>query len=362
MNYNHFTINYITALQKNLKIEIVDGDVLFFPDYIQIDDLENLRSELQEIWKHSESSITILKNKEDAKIQLGLFGLVDDFDLALKTGYLLGDRVVVIDYIFERIINKKPLDKINIEVLGSLSSSLVLALELAKKGRFVIIPTPFGWNEDSKKIIAETAEKTMMSIELMSLLNMLSITKLCKLHPYTIAESAENYDRIISDQISHTDAMDKTTEDYAYQGILGGLLTEKLINEVEFQSILKIPLSQYLSVIELQQNFYTEYLKKITFGGALKAENNIEELKNEILNLIEERNKNIYKKLVENAGLIAGIGGAGISLLGTMILVSAPVTITGAAMGVSGALSSLFKSKELEGNPVINVFSKLIKK
>lgn len=362
MNYNHFTISYINALKKNLKIEIVNGDVLFFPDYIQIEDLENLKCELQEIWKHSESSITILKNREDAKIQLGLFGVINDFDLALKTGYLLGDRVVVIDYIFERIINKKPLDEINIEILGSISASLVSAFELAEKGRFVIIPNPFGWNEDSKKIIAETAEKTMMSVELMSLLNMLSITRLCKLHPYTIAESGENYERIISDQISHTDAMDRTTEEYAYKGILGGLLTEKLINEAEFQTVLNTPLSDYTNVIELQQNFYSEYLKKITFGGALNAENNIEQLKNEVLNLIEDRNKNVYKKTVEKVGLITGIGGAGISLLTTMVVVSSPLAIAGAVLAVSGTLAALFKSKELEGTPVINVFSKLIKK
>lgn len=362
MNYNHFTINYISAIKKNLKIELVNGEVLFFPDYIIIEDLENLKSELQEIWKHSESSITILKDKQDAKIQLGLFGLIDDFDLALKTGYLLGDRVVVIDYIFERILNKKPLDQINISVLGSLGANLVSALELAEKGRFVIIPSPFGWSSDSKKIIAETAEKTTMTVELMSLLNMLSITKICQLHPYTIAESSENYERIISSQISYTDAMDKSTEDYAYQGILGGLLTEKIINEVEFQSILRIPLNEYLKVIELQQNFYNEYLKKITFGGAINAENNIEELKNEILNLINERNKNIYQIVLENTGMVAGIGGAGIALLGTMVLVSAPVIMAGAALTLSGTLLNQFKSKELTGNPVINVFSKLIKK
>ncbi|MFW0739246.1 hypothetical protein [Flavobacterium sp. T12S277] len=360
MNYNHFTISYITALQKNLKIEIVDGDALFFPDYIQPEDLENLKTELQQIWEHSESAITLLKNKEDAKIQLGLFGLVTDFDLALKTGYLLGDRVVVIDYIFERIINKKPLDQIDIPYLGSISSNLVLALELAKKGRFVIIPNPFNWNADSKKIIAEIVEKTTMSVELMSLLNMLSITTLCKLQPYTIAESAENYERIISDQISHTDAMDRTTEEYAYQGILGGLLTEKLINEAEFQTLLNIPLTEYAEVIALQQNFYTEYLRKITFGGALHAENNIEELKKEVLNLIEERNDNVYKKIVERAGTITGVGGAAISLWATMVVVSAPLAITGAILATSGTLAALIKSKELEGTPVINVFSKLI--
>lgn len=360
MNYNHFTISYITALQKNLQIEIVDGDALFFPDFIRTEDLENLKMELQEIWEHSESAINLLKNKEDAKIQLGLFGSVTDFDLALKTGYLLGDRVVVIDYIFERIINKKPLNEINIPYLGSISSNLVLALELAKKGRFVIIPNPFSWNPDSKKIIAETAEKTIMSVELMSLLNMLSITQLCQLHPYTVAESAEKYERIKSDQMSHTDAMGKTTEEYAYLGILGGLLTEKLINEAEFQTLLDIPLTEYAEVIALQQNFYTEYLKRITFGGALKAENNIEELKNEVLNLIEERNKNVYKKIIERAGIMTGIGGAALSLLPIMIAVSSPVISTGTVLAASGTFAALFKSKELEGTPVINVFMKLI--
>ena len=53
-----------------------------------------------------------------------------------------------------------------------------------------MIPNPFMWHSDSKQIISEVIRNGAdMTPELLSLLNMLSITKYCNLHPYTIAEN-----------------------------------------------------------------------------------------------------------------------------------------------------------------------------
>lgn len=171
MNYNHFTINYIEAIKFHLKIEIVNTEIIFIPDYIVEQDILNLKNALENIWESSQSAVSIVQNKTDSKIQCGLFGLINDFNLALRTGFLLGDRVVAIDYIFTRLLNKKSPQNIDLNNLGSLCVNLVSALELAKIGRFVIIPSPFYWHSESKIIMEEVSKKATLSPSLMSLLN-----------------------------------------------------------------------------------------------------------------------------------------------------------------------------------------------
>lgn len=152
MHYNQFTIDYISAVKRHLRIEFnTHGNAVFLPDEIVPLDLIALKNELQEIWADSKSAIELVKSKQDAIVQSGLFGLINELDTALKIGFLLGDRIVLIDYLYERILLKKEPEKINISHLGVLASSLVNTLPLAEKGRIVIIPNPFEWNQNQSK-------------------------------------------------------------------------------------------------------------------------------------------------------------------------------------------------------------------
>ena len=137
-HYNHFTIAYIEAILKNLDIRVLNDSVQFFPDTTFVSDFDNLKTELDEIWDDAQSAINLLEQKKGALIQNALFGLVNDFDLALRTGYLFGDRVVVIDYIYERILSRRKIKSSEILRVGDLCKNLVQALDLAKDGKFVI--------------------------------------------------------------------------------------------------------------------------------------------------------------------------------------------------------------------------------
>lgn len=360
MNYNHFTVSYINSIKNNLCISINSkGEAEFYPEKINASNILNLKIELEKLWKEATTAIEIIENKQDATIQAGLFGLINDLDKALKVGFLIADRVVLIDYLFERILSKN-LEKIDYTHLGVIASSLVNILPLAENGRVVIIPNPFKWNEKSKEIIAEVASKTMLTPELMSLLNMLSITKRCKLHPYTIAESKDRYASIIDNQIDHVNAIGKDAGQYAYEGILGALLSERILDETNLNVALNIPISEYFNIVSSNKEFYRQYLTALTQGDSLNAQNNIDNIKQEIKKALEEQNRRYIESFKKGVNIIGGVGGGAIGLLGAVSIISAPLSLVGAVLSFSPTLISLMKDSNGNNNPaLISVFSNL---
>lgn len=55
------------------------------------------------------------------------------FGLSCKSWFSLGDRIVLVDYLYERILSKLSPERINITHIGSIASSLVNLLPLAEK-------------------------------------------------------------------------------------------------------------------------------------------------------------------------------------------------------------------------------------
>jgi len=359
MHYNHFTIDYIEAIKNHLSIQLrSDGKGVFFPEKITLENLTNLKISLDEIWKTAGDSIKIVKTRHDSSIQSGLFGLVNELENALKIGFLLGDRVVLIDYLYERILSKKDLSKVNIEHLGVISSSLVSALPLAKVGRIVLIPNPFRWNPETKQIINDIFKNLTVDFQTVELINMLSITKKCKLHPYTIAENKTRYHNIVDKQLNFVDAIGKDGSLYAYEGILGGLLTEKLLDNVEFKCALDIPLSEYHKIITASKDFYNQYLYNITTGGSLNSKVNLKRIKEKLEKEIEERNNKLPVVISKKISNITEISMMGAALIGVFVS-SAPLTITAVLLTLSSKLFNLIKKEKGVEDPIISVFMQI---
>ncbi len=354
---NTFTVEYINTIKKNLNISIgSDGNAIFVYDRVGSQDVEKLKKELSILWKNSQSAITLVKDKVESKIQAGLFGLVDDLEFAVKVGFTLGDRVVLIDFLYERIL--RDITKVNYDLLGSVATSLVNLLHLAEKGRVVMIPNPFHWNEGSKEIIIEAISSgTQITPSLISMLNMLSVTKILQLHPYTIAESDTQYSYILNNQLDEVGIADESTKRCAYDSILGALLSEKILNTSDMKIALDIPISDYHNIIDSNKNFYNEYLKILTDGGPLNTENNLDIIEQKIDNAVNLRNQQ-FCKIFKNS---MTLGGGIIGILGTASVISAPLAITGAVLGFVPTLLDVFKgSNNNNEDAIISVFSKII--
>lgn len=357
---NHFTISYIRAVKDCLNVEFnSENAAVFYPDRISIENIKSLKIKLDEIWNDSETAINILKTQEEATVQMGLFGLINDLELALKVGFTLGDRIVLIDYLHDRILSKEP-QNIDIQHLGSIASNLVNCLTLAEIGRIVIIPNPFGWNSDSKKIIIEASNNITLTPELLSLLNMLSITKICHLHPYTITESKDRYNKIVDNHLDYTDLIGRSGGIYAYEGILGALLSERVLNETELKIVLDLPINRYYEIISQNKDFYSEYISALTKGGALNIQNNMNKLKESVNLALHEKNEKIKQRFQQGLDWVGGIGAGTISVLGTVSAVSSPLVALNAIFLFSPLLFRLLGNKDNKGDPVISVFSNLL--
>ena len=362
MNYNNFTIQYIQTLQENLHIVVDKNEnVLFNRASVTLNNIKKLIEDLQIIWKKSNSSIEILKRKEDSKIQSGLFGLHEDLDFAIKTGFLISDRVVLIDYLYDRILKKQNPESINIRQIIEIAIPLVKLLPLAKNGRIVIIPNPFSWNKDSKKMIKEVAERTSLSSSLLGMLNMLSICKSCNLHPYTLANSDEQYKRILNTEVNHVDMIGKDAGKYAYEGILGSLISQRVLNETSFSYSKGIPMEKYVEIISKHEDFYKDYLIAITAGGSMNGTENIKSIQNSIDKVLNNYSQSIGET-INGLGKTSDILGASLALAAVTIpTLPASVGITGGGLILAGILGGTFKGKTNTENTIVSLFKDLNK-
>lgn len=360
-NYNHFTIDYITTIITALDIEMSNsGEALIFPERISTLKLATLKENLGSLWKDSQSAIDICKNKHDAKIQSGLFGLVNDFNKAMQIGFLISDRVVLIDYLFDRLLGSSNLTRVNIPHLCTVASELASLLPLAERGRVVIIPSPFSWNDESKQLIRACIENSneIFTPYMMALVNLFSITRICNLHPYTITETDVNYSEITSVNIVAGKILSKQNLDYAQKGLLGALFTEKSLMREGFVTSSNIPLSKFQEIIHTNTEFNNEFLNKIVSGGEIELATISAKLENSILEEIENTDKNKIKKLIPASVALASGSSYGMAYF---CATSPTLTAFAAILGFSSTAMSLLIGNNKNNDRVIQVFSELKK-
>lgn len=355
--YNEFTIAYIEALSVHLHIQAdSQGKAAFVPERVELQDIEALKQALDALWFKSIQSVDLLKNRVDSEIQSCLFGLVDDLDLALRTGFLISDRVVLLDYLYERILSKKKPGQIDLQHLGVIASGLCNALVLAKKGRLVIMPHPFSWFPEVKELIAEVSEKALIDPTSMSLLSTLAISRTCSLLPYTIAESSQIYEQITGESLDVLSTTPSTTGNIAFRSILGALLAEKLITETTFHVLDRVPLPLFAEVIASNRTFYPRFIERITLGGLPYSDININTLSENLQKDIIDNDKRLIKELNTQFGAISGMVSAAITVASVANPLTAAIKALSAALGFGAGLSNLSKFDLSEEKVIVAVF------
>ncbi len=360
MHYNYFTIGYIEAILRRLHLELDSNDRgVFFPERVSYSDLLALRDDISHLWDERHSAIDLLEKKHDSTSQSCLFGMVEDIESALKIGYLLSDRVVLVDYLFERTLCKLRPGNVNIIHIGSICSSLVSALPLARAGRLIIIQNPFVWNQTSKEIISEFAEKTEISLDMVEFLNVLSISVSCNLFPYTISESSSQYKSLVDGVLTVGDDTSGNRLSLSFfQQLFASLQSEKLLENEEFSYLDDMPLSKYQAIIENEEGFYLDFVDSITKGGLPYADLSIAEARKRIKKGIADRANHFTSDQIRIASSIASVGGSVGVILGTVFALPLAFTLSASALNLSGTLGKSLKPSN-GTTPLISVFCRL---
>lgn len=358
----NFTLKYIEAVQQRLQINVNEKrEPVFVPERIEIADLRKLGQDLNDIWSMRDEAIASVQNCEGAFLQSVAYGLIDDFDLTLKVGYLIGDRVVLWDYLLGRLLREKNIAKVNLPQIGVIGNNLVSASLLAEKGYLVILPHPFEWHKRAKQCFAEAAKKHFITPEILGLVCSLSVARELKLQPYTILESEVNWKKALERQkqcfksISNIDGSD------LFKTLLTAMLSERLLTDVQFEEAFNKPTHEFHDVVAKRKDFYSAFKQALTFQGSFQSDQQLTNLSEQIENTILSWNSKV-RSFSKDWNLLGATITGTLSLLAASGVATTPLGIASAVAGLSTTLSNYLTRKDTGENVITAVFMNLLKR
>jgi hypothetical protein len=346
-----FTIEYLTIIQSSLRIAFTEDGPAFFPDLIGDDELDDLNVRLHNLWKDSQRAIESFRDEKDGSLESCSYGFSDDFDLSLKTGYMLGQRVVYWDLLYRKLKrNRSAIDK---EYLGFIATNLISALYLAKQGFFIVLPHPLEWSDSARRAYARFAEILSPYNKALPMIPSVVASFDLNLQPYTILDNEDDYYRISKETITlfsdYRELKDETYRD----GIITGLTASRILKEDDLVRIPEVPINDFHKIVSSQSGFYKELKHELTSGGELMFEHNQRELLNKI--------RDVYRKHNLVGGNTGAHIGVGAGVLGIISVFNPKLALVSAAMTLIGALLSYSKASSKNENVVSAVFCKLSK-
>ena len=151
-----FTIQYFDLLQDTLKIEFTRNErPIFVPNRVSNNDIKKLKKCLRDLHlsKIKEDAIVDMQSfgtRRPLKIQTTAVGYSDDFDLQVKLGLLLGERLVLWDTVLLSILTKSD-DMVDLEKLGEVVNGFLQLRPIVEAGDLVLLPQPKTWLERAAK-------------------------------------------------------------------------------------------------------------------------------------------------------------------------------------------------------------------
>ncbi|MBN2425593.1 MAG: hypothetical protein JXR46_14680 [Calditrichaceae bacterium] len=352
------SLKYINSIRERLYIEINEmGQPVFFPGRINKFSLERLKNEIDEIYSSSllDDALTDTASftRDKKLIQTVGYGLVSDFQKLIKLGFLIGDRVVIWDFLFSRALSEIKDDYKYFDFIGTLACDLLLLESIINEGSIVILPPPIIWYPQTRKIFENTDTGKLSNADF-ALMSVLSIVDDFTLHPYTYFDKEiPKFPKIDTDYYNK--------EQFQLHNSLA-----KLFNDGNFAFLDGISTASFYSVIRQEKRF-AEKLREL-FNPKInqsneQSENNYSHIVYELEKLKNERNKSLISHSFVLKGAIISMVNTAATLIYAGISQKNPEFLLSIS-ALSGPLMSVigrFLSKP--SIPIlIHVFNQLEKK
>ena len=237
------TLHYLNAIETRLGISWeAQNRPICLPDRFDAAALKSLKAELDDMLKGDLASKSRDATKEYGKerVQTVGFGLAPDFDQFIKLGFLYGDRVVLWDFLSNRLLLEK--GGISNLIIAKTACELLLLKPAVERGAVVVLPHPVEWS-DLAEMVAEDLKQqgTRSAAEFGLSMALSAVEEGLPLHPFTLLRS-EPQPKASRAVYGHEGDL-YSKENYIFQRALNGMLGNQRfaylqnVSSAEFQRI-----------------------------------------------------------------------------------------------------------------------------
>jgi hypothetical protein len=316
--------------------------------------LAQLGGDLADVLKHDEAARAGIACCEGALLQSAAFGFHEDLDFMVRTGYLLGDRVVLWDYL-GRMLRRahRGRDADRRERVAAVANSLVELEPLARAGKLVILAHPLDWSPEASNAIKTVAVTERLTPGLAGMYSTVAAAAALGLNSYTISDNNKEFQRLL-----RSEQPDERAGRANERMLLTGLLASRLLSDRQFSYLLNLPLERFQQLILEDADFYRQLRDRLAADNFHDGEYRLTALAAELERLIHSRNVRM-RRITEDWAMY---GGTFASVIG-VVTASAPVDphlrIAGALISLAVSLARFIPKPAEKGVPLVAMFRKL---
>lgn len=185
----YLSLEYLKIIEERLGISWNDlGNPVYVFGHVNTFTYRRLTNDIGELFCGNtlDNAIVDCRAFGRERVQTVGFGFVEDFDKFVKMGFLCGERLILWDFFWGRILQSADQTPIAEELLAQVACELLLIKPIVQAGALVILPHPTHWSEKAYNYVAELASTEHMNAANFGLVSTLSILEEIQLHPYTL--------------------------------------------------------------------------------------------------------------------------------------------------------------------------------
>jgi hypothetical protein len=347
------TLEYIDAIKRRLRITVENGEPITLIDRIDRRVLGQLRADLGDILEQDEEARNAVARGDGALLQTVAFGEATDLDLLVRTGYTLGNRVVLWDYLHRVLAHRTGVDRErDAATIAAIANSIVALEGLAKEGHVIVLGHPLDWSKDASRAIQQVAKDHSVTPDLMALVSTLAASSTLGLHPYTIGNSA------FYRSVSQTPAANAIASASDHRSLVRGLLAARVLTDKRFAYLQDVPLDSFREVIAEQEDFYRQFSDRLSAATPQDGEYRLRTLSAELDKLINSRNAAV-QKAAEEWALHGSTLAATIGLVVASLSPDPVLRVAGALTSLTVALAKTVQPSSGKGGTLVTVFRRL---
>ena len=293
------SLNYLAAIESRLGITWEANDTpVCVPDGFDASATKNLKAELDGILKGEPPRKALNATREYGKqyIQTVGFGLAADFDQFVKLGFLYGDRVVLWDFLSDRLLSEK--SKISKMTLAQTACELLLLKPAVERGAVVILPHPMEWSGLAEMVAEDLQQQGVRSTAVFGLSMALSaVEEGLNLHPFTMLRSEPQPKP--SSAVSGYEGDFYSKENYIFQNALSQMLSNQ-----QFAYLQNISSAEFQRIVAEHKELRRELRKLFNPTPGLSRQQLAAEqksLQSDLSGLIKKQNDAIFKYNAERS-------------------------------------------------------------